>query len=150
MEREKVFISIIDSKKCFECGSPVQEMHHVVPVVLGGTRVIPLCESCHGKVHNLEREGHSRLIKEGLQKRKEAGKNIGASPFGFKTDKDGNLIPNRKEQATIKKAIAFRMEGMVLREIIIALAEHGYFNRVGRPFTIAALHKIIRDCDIDL
>jgi hypothetical protein len=38
--------------KCFECGNNgIMHNHHVIPKVKGGTAVIPLCETCHGKVH---------------------------------------------------------------------------------------------------
>ena len=36
---------------CFECGKPAEHEHHVVPVVLGGKKKIPLCADCHSKVH---------------------------------------------------------------------------------------------------
>lgn len=38
--------------RCFECGTigPV-DLHHVVPKSKGGTQTIPLCLSCHSKVH---------------------------------------------------------------------------------------------------
>ena len=40
-------------KKCFECGKEgdVHE-HHVVPRSKGGRMTIPLCEGCHGLVHD--------------------------------------------------------------------------------------------------
>jgi 5-methylcytosine-specific restriction endonuclease McrA len=37
--------------ECFECGAPAAHQHHVVPRSLGGTKTVPLCEGCHGKVH---------------------------------------------------------------------------------------------------
>ena len=38
---------------CFECESEDDiHMHHVVPKSLGGTKMVPLCNSCHAKVHN--------------------------------------------------------------------------------------------------
>jgi len=37
--------------KCFECGDPAQANHYVVPKILGGTKEVPLCNLCHGKVH---------------------------------------------------------------------------------------------------
>ena len=42
----------IESNICFECGSDMNiHNHHVVAEVLGGTKTIPLCGDCHGKVH---------------------------------------------------------------------------------------------------
>lgn len=57
------------TEKCFECGEPARHKHHVIPKVLGGTRTVPLCESCHSKVHGanltlvgLQKEGVRRAI----------------------------------------------------------------------------------------
>jgi pyruvate/2-oxoglutarate dehydrogenase complex dihydrolipoamide acyltransferase (E2) component len=63
--------------RCFECNEPAQHAHHVVPFVLGGTRTLPLCESCHGKVHQMEFDGHSSLIKEGMAQAKAQGTKLG-------------------------------------------------------------------------
>lgn len=38
--------------RCFECGTIGDvDFHHVVPKSKGGTKMIPLCLSCHSKVH---------------------------------------------------------------------------------------------------
>ena len=59
--------------RCFECKTigPV-DLHHVVPKSKGGTKMIPLCLSCHTKVHGehmlkfrtLGQEARKRKIKE--------------------------------------------------------------------------------------
>lgn len=61
---------------CFECSTFTKGLHHVVPVSLGGTKQIPLCENCHNKVH----KGliNSVLIKEGIRKFREKGGEFGA------------------------------------------------------------------------
>tara|TARA_R110000868_G_scaffold3712_2_gene23041 strand:+ start:245 stop:709 length:465 start_codon:yes stop_codon:yes gene_type:complete len=61
--------------ECFECGS-VEDIHyhHIVPSSIGGTKTIPLCIICHGKVHNkdfvkfreLQRIGKKRAIENGV------------------------------------------------------------------------------------
>jgi hypothetical protein len=63
--------------RCFECGTigPV-DFHHVVPKSKGGTQTIPLCLSCHSKVHGegmlklrtLANESRNRMIKERKEK----------------------------------------------------------------------------------
>jgi len=35
---------------------------------LGGTKTVKLCESCHGKIHNLNFTNHGLLIKAGIKK----------------------------------------------------------------------------------
>jgi len=58
---------------CFECGSPAEENHHVVPKSRGGKRTIPLCCKCHGLVHGTKRVSTSELTKLGLQRARERG-----------------------------------------------------------------------------
>ena len=68
---------------CFECGSGDDiHYHHVVPESRGGTRAIPLCAICHGKVHNVEFSNLGGLIKAGLVKAKNRGVVLG-NPNGF-------------------------------------------------------------------
>ena len=44
---------MIPQNKCFECDSvEFIQYHHIVPKILGGTKTIPLCANCHGKVHD--------------------------------------------------------------------------------------------------
>lgn len=55
---------------CFECGADKNiHQHHVVPQIRGGTKTIPLCGNCHGKVHgkNFGLEW-KRLQMEGIQR----------------------------------------------------------------------------------
>jgi hypothetical protein len=60
------------TKKCFECGNPATENHHVIPQSMGGTKTVPLCSKCHMKVHNLENsrraDGNIELTNRGLDK----------------------------------------------------------------------------------
>ena len=44
----------IDPNICFECGAPATEQHHIIPVVRGGIKTIPLCSACHAKVHDIK------------------------------------------------------------------------------------------------
>lgn len=40
--------------KCYECGAPANEKHHIIPKSLGGTNTIDLCSACHCKIHGFE------------------------------------------------------------------------------------------------
>jgi hypothetical protein len=42
-----------------------------VPKVLGGTKTVPLCALCHGKVHGTERLNHSQLVHRGMWQTRE-------------------------------------------------------------------------------
>ena len=63
--------------KCFEC-EIIEDLqqHHVVPKSRGGTKTVTLCHSCHMKAHGRDSKGlnHSRLAREGQQRKKETGK----------------------------------------------------------------------------
>ncbi|OQA37942.1 MAG: hypothetical protein BWY51_00988 [Parcubacteria group bacterium ADurb.Bin316] len=53
-------------EKCFECEAVAEHLHHIVPQVKGGTKTIPLCKVCHGKVHSNDKMSISYLTKLGL------------------------------------------------------------------------------------
>ena len=55
--------------RCFECGTigPV-DLHHVVPKSKGGTKMIPLCLSCHTKVHGDNMLNFRKLANESRKK----------------------------------------------------------------------------------
>ena len=57
-----------DQPACFECGKPAEFNHHVVPVIYGGTKTVPLCAACHGKVHDQPMLNHRALTKAGMAK----------------------------------------------------------------------------------
>jgi transposase-like protein len=60
---------IIDTKICFECGGNEHiHQHHIIPKSLGGTKTIPLCETCHGKVHQKDLVKFNNLAKEGIKR----------------------------------------------------------------------------------
>ncbi len=54
---------------CFECDKPAEFNHHVVPRSKGGTRTVPLCAKCHGKIHNRKFLHTSQMTKEGLARK---------------------------------------------------------------------------------
>jgi hypothetical protein len=61
---------LIQKDICFECGSMNEiQYHHIVPFVKGGTKTIPLCVICHGKVHDKDFVKLKELQKIGYQKR---------------------------------------------------------------------------------
>lgn len=62
---------------CFECGSVFDHWHHVVPKSLGGTKTIPLCESCHSKVHNVQFLNHKDLTRKGIERARQNGVRFG-------------------------------------------------------------------------
>jgi hypothetical protein len=65
--------------RCFECNAPAHHAHHVVPCCLGGTRTVPLCETCHSKADNRPERGsrQKRLVRAGLLKARLNGVTLG-------------------------------------------------------------------------
>jgi hypothetical protein len=61
---------IVQKDKCFECDIEDNDIHyhHVVPSVLGGTKTIPLCVVCHGKVHDKNFLTMNELKKIGIER----------------------------------------------------------------------------------
>tara|TARA_R110000772_G_scaffold17946_3_gene50035 strand:+ start:173920 stop:174303 length:384 start_codon:yes stop_codon:yes gene_type:complete len=65
---------IINLDECFECGHNIHiHMHHVVPRILGGKKTLPLCEKCHGLVHNINLVKSGELRRLGIEKAKQNG-----------------------------------------------------------------------------
>jgi hypothetical protein len=62
---------------CFECGKQTVGRHHVVPVALGGTKVLPLCHEHHKAVHGFEM-AHPDSIRAGLERARARGVILGA------------------------------------------------------------------------
>lgn len=58
--RRKVFTR--DNHKCFYCGQPASEVHHLIPLSKGGTttmsNLIAICETCHNRQHYHLRNRH--------------------------------------------------------------------------------------------
>jgi hypothetical protein len=67
-------------KVCINCGNESHHLHHVVPKVLGGSdgqNLVPLCETCHGLVHDKNYLNHKELQRAGIEKAKKEGKYTG-------------------------------------------------------------------------
>jgi predicted transcriptional regulator len=78
--------------KCFECDSEENiHNHHVIPKILGGTKTIPLCVLCHGKVHDKNILKMSNLAK------------IARSKKGFKTGRPKIISIHNDENVKNKK-----------------------------------------------
>lgn len=88
--------------RCFECDAKADHAHHVVPHSRGGTRTIPLCEPCHGLVHDKDFSNLSELTKLGIERARANGKQIGRP-----------TISERKKQRILELAA----QGLTSREI---------------------------------
>ncbi len=63
---------MLKEELCFECSEPAEHDHHVLPLSRGGTKTVPLCVSCHSKVHD-HQLSTSQLVKEGIARARQQG-----------------------------------------------------------------------------
>jgi len=89
--------------RCFECDSTESiHYHHVVPKTLGGKKTIPLCNLCHGLVHNIDYVKIKSLQMAGIEKAKKDGKYKGRTKASIKKVESAiNLI---KSGQSVKSA----------------------------------------------
>jgi uncharacterized protein YegP (UPF0339 family) len=138
---------------CFECESVGEiHQHHVIPLSLGGTKTVPLCVDCHGKIHNLDFRNHSVLTKKGLENAKKRGVKLG-SPQNLSKDarnKGINSIKrNRSENQNWISAKKF-MDDYILKnkkytltELSKKLNSEGYRTRKGCLFSPGIVRRLI-------
>lgn len=138
---------------CFECGSPGEEHHHVVPESVGGTKTVLLCSPCHGKAHGLAKKaGHRELTRMGLMRAKARGVKLGrAGP--------SNLKPNTEERRA--RAFAFRQplrfvvdhlvgQGLTVRAMASYFTEGGIESPSGRKrWGHTQIHRLINQLKED-
>jgi hypothetical protein len=140
--------------KCFECGEPAQANHHVVPKILGGTKTIPLCLECHGKVHDKNLTSMKKLSIDTVKLwgpiragRRMAG---GAVPYGFDLIKThgyrgGTLVENEDEQKLIKIIIGWKNDGCTYQWIVNRLNEEKIPSKTGKgPWCMTSLFRICK------
>lgn len=126
----------IDDDKCFECGEPMSEWHHVIPKSLGGTKMIPLCGGCHDRVHgwgNKRRDHHAELTKAGIAKSKANGGKFGADVIppeamarGLAKSREVNMAQALAFAESLSdKLLHLRNQDMTLQEISVILNDEG-------------------------
>ncbi len=131
---------------CWECGMHgIMHKHHVVPRSRGGTRTLPLCEACHGKVHG-KNMLIGALVKRSMTYKRARGERVGAVPYGYQIADDGvHLVEHAAEQEVMRAARELRARGKTLRAVADALAERGIMARNGRKFLPTQLNRLMRD-----
>jgi len=110
---------------CFECGDKAQELHHVIPKSKGGTKTVPLCYTCHGKVHDVKRLDISQLTKEALAVKKSQGVRLGR--------------PSPIKPEVRKEVVSLREAGMTIRGIVARLNS----TSEGNKFYINTVQRIL-------
>ena len=83
-------------------------------------------------------------IKAALAVKRSRGERLGAPRYGFKVE-GKNLVPDDEERATRERLRALRASGMTIRSVRDQATAEGIRNRMGNPFTVAAVHAMVRD-----
>lgn len=132
---------------CFECGSPADHNHHVVPESRGGTKTVPLCESCHSKAHHTDGwVGTSALVKSVLRDKAQRKERTGTIPYGYRLAADGiHLEEDPTEMQNAAMIQDLYDKGMTrLKDISKTLSQKGIHNRVGNHFSLEAMRNILK------
>ena len=128
---------------CFECGAPADHQHHVVPRSKGGTKTVPLCAACHGKVHG-HALGGRKLTKDALEAKKARGERTGSVPYGYTMAADGvHLEAVPEEQEVIAEARRLHGAGQSLRAIARELERRGFVSRAGKAFLAEQVKRLL-------
>lgn len=84
-------------------------------------------------------------IRAALAVKRSRGERLGgAAPYGMKTE-GKSLVTHAEEAVAVERLRALRASGLTLRAVIDQATAEGLLNRAGKPFTLAAVHKIVRD-----
>jgi hypothetical protein len=128
---------------CFECGKPSTNIHHVVPVLRGGKRTVPLCKDCHNLVHDVLCR-QSVLDREAFRLKRERGEWWGHPPFGYTVD-DGQLVPLELEQKVLKRISELKEQKLSGMGVYRQLCAEGFLNRTGKPLSESTIRRIVRN-----
>jgi DNA invertase Pin-like site-specific DNA recombinase len=82
-------------------------------------------------------------IKAALAVKRSRGERLGAAPYGTKAD-GKSLAIHPGETATMQRLRELRSAGLTLRAVIHQATAEGLCNRAGKPFTLAAVHKLVK------
>lgn len=137
---------------CWECGLAAEHDHHVVPKSRGGRRTIPLCGSCHGKVHDVQSlVTTSSLTRAAMARKRKAGEYTGGrARYGYTVSADGCALErNEPEQAVVAAAIRHRAAGLSLRAVGDALAARGLMPRTGKRWHAETVKAVLAAAEND-
>lgn len=132
--------------KCFECGKPAIQKHHIVPRIRGGKRTIPMCDTCHGKIHGTKGMSISVLTKEGLATAKQRGVKFGNPNPAVAAKKgcQGNIAAAKEHHRDILPlARKLRKAGWTLTQIGDTLTYLRMLTRRGKAWSATAVMRLL-------
>jgi len=112
---------------------------------MGGTRTVPLCESCHHKAHG--RDGRAAwtrdLTSAAMRSMRERLLYTGGRVrYGYRVGDDGRLVEDDHEQAVMGTARELRASGLSLRAVAAELTARGMLTRGGRSFDAKGVARL--------
>ena len=137
--------------KCFECEiTECIQHHHVVPRSVGGTKTIPLCSICHGKVHGIKRDKQinaSELTKLGMARAKANGVSFG-NPNWKTEQKKGRVSIQKNADAFALKMLSIiqpmLLNGMGHTAIANSLNNSEVKTRRGGCWTNTTVRRLVK------
>jgi hypothetical protein len=101
--------------------------HHILPMGLGGlnepSNIIALCSECHSKIHGRDFTSSSKLIKEGIAKARELGKQIGRLPIADSALKEKVAV--MREAGLSTREISKELGGAISKSTVHKLCKNG-------------------------
>lgn len=94
-------------------------------------------------VSRFEKEMIRARIKAAFAVKRARGERLGAAPYGMKTDGTALAI-HPQEAATVHRLRELRSSGLTLRAVVDQATAEGLLNRAGKPFSLAAVHKLVK------
>lgn len=92
----------------------------------------------------LERAQIRGRIKAALAVKQSRGEMTGAPRYGMQLGADGvHVEPCPTEQATLARALELSAGGDSVRAVVATLTDEGRLSRAGKPFTVAAMHRML-------
>lgn len=93
-----------------------------------------------------ERQMIKARVRSALRVKIEKGERAGSVPYGFSVGCDGKTLERDEHESVKRERLReLRASGLTVRAVLAQATIEGLTNRKGRPFTVAALHKIVRD-----
>lgn len=95
-------------------------------------------------VARFEKEMIRARIKAALSVLRSRGQRVGAAPYGTKAE-GKSLSIHPEEAVTLQRLRELRSSGLTLRGVIQQATAEGLRNRAGHPFTMATVHRLVRE-----
>ncbi len=108
----------------------------------------PTSELVRGILFNVARFEKAMIrarIRAALAVKKRRHELTGVAPYGSRVSANGTTLEaDATESATLERVRALRASGLTIRRIQVEATAQGLVSRAGKPFTLAAIHAMVR------